>query len=431
MKKGIYRAVDLKQIDVEMVNSRLVGDVAQVAVDAAKELQYAAIRPKGGDVIQIVKWTLPGEMDIFVQFLASLDAVEVEVILESTSTYGDTTRHHAWLVGATVYQVSGKRVKDAAEVYDGVPSNHDAKAAWLIGRLHQDGASQIWKEQTRKTRQVRAAVKTKAMFDQGVQRALGRLEAELARYWPELPNLLKLKAVSLAKLLEAYGGPLAVARDPNGARKLLKKVGRYFLANEKIERVIESAQNTTGCPMIEDECTALKLLAGELLHQRKRAQDAEKRVCKLVEDNEELEQAQQCFGKSTTAVFYTLVGDPRDYGSTGALVKGFGLNMKIWSSGKKKGQLHITKRGSGSARWYMYMAALRMIKKDPIVRAWYARKVARDGGKMKLKAVVAVMRKLVKALWHVGRGKRFDASLLFDGSRLQLTGPVEISATTA
>ncbi len=67
------------------------------------------------------------------------------------------------------------------------------------------------------------------------------------------------------------------------------------------------------------------------------------------------------------------------------------------------------------------MAALRLIYRDPIVRAWYRKKVARDGGRTKIKAVVAVTRKLVLALWHVARGEAFDASKLFDARRLDRT----------
>ena len=61
-----------------------------------------------------------------------------------------------------------------------------------------------------------------------------------------------------------------------------------------------------------------------------------------------------------------------------------------------------------------------MLQSDPVVAAWYAKKVSRDGGKAKLKAVIAVMRKLALALWHVARGHRFDASLLFDTQRLDV-----------
>jgi len=37
-----------------------------------------------------------------------------------------------------------------------------------------------------------------------------------------------------------------------------------------------------------------------------------------------------------------------------------------------------------------------------------------------MKAVVAVMRKLARALWYVGQGKPFDAAKLFDVNRLGL-----------
>jgi len=81
--------------------------------------------------------------------------------------------------------------------------------------------------------------------------------------------------------------------------------------------------------------------------------------------------------------------------------------------------LRITKRGSGTARMYLYMAALRLIQHDKIIKAWYSKKISRDGG-MKMKAIVAIMRKLAAALWHVGKGVAFDASMLFDSSRLAI-----------
>jgi hypothetical protein len=43
--------------------------------------------------------------------------------------------------GMEVHQMSAKRVHDACEVYDGVPSLHDAKAAQVIERLYFEGAS--------------------------------------------------------------------------------------------------------------------------------------------------------------------------------------------------------------------------------------------------------------------------------------------------
>ena len=57
--------------------------------------------------------------------------------MESTGTYGDALRYQFRQNGFEVHQISAKRVCDAREVYDGVPSLHDAKAATVITRLHQ------------------------------------------------------------------------------------------------------------------------------------------------------------------------------------------------------------------------------------------------------------------------------------------------------
>jgi hypothetical protein len=62
-----------------------------------------------------------------------------------------------------------------------------------------------------------------------------------------------------------------------------------------------------------------------------------------------------------------------------------------------------------------------LLRTDRVTRAWYDKKVKRDGGK-KARAVVAVMRKLAKALFHVARGAPLDTTKLFDVSRLELAG---------
>ncbi len=122
-------------------------------------------------------------------------------------------------------------------------------------------------------------------------------------------------------------------------------------------------------------------------------------------------------GQATAAVVVSEAGDPTQFTSPAAYLKATGLNLAERSSGKHKGALKISKRGSSLARRYLFLAALRLIQRDPLVRAWYAKRLRRNGG-VKLKGVVAVMRKLVRALWHVARGAVFDSALLFDASKL-------------
>jgi len=112
--------------------------------------------------------------------------------------------------------------------------------------------------------------------------------------------------------------------------------------------------------------------------------------------------------------------DPRQYASARQFEKACGLNLREKSSGEFNGRIHITKRGPGLVRQVLYLFALRTLLTSKITHAWY---VGRRGYSedSKKRAVVAVMRKLVKAIFHVARGNAFDESKLFDVRRLDLT----------
>ncbi len=118
-------------------------------------------------------------------------------------------------------------------------------------------------------------------------------------------------------------------------------------------------------------------------------------------------------GKVTAVILIAYLGDFSEYASAAALEKACGLNLKITSSGNVTGRPSITKRGASETRAVLYLAAMRLVKSEPLIAAWYrARSSYR--GERKMVALVAVMRKLVRALWHVARGASFDASKLVD-----------------
>ena len=70
-------------------------------------------------------------------------------------------------------------------------------------------------------------------------------------------------------------------------------------------------------------------------------------------------------------------------------------------------------------RKYLFLAAMRLVQTDPIARAWYQARSAWKGDD-KGKALVAVMRKLTRALFHVAGGEPFDARKLFDTRKLAI-----------
>jgi hypothetical protein len=83
-------------------------------------------------VVITVKWEHPRETPERLKRLSALPWGSLRAVMESTGVYGDTRRGQLRQRGVEIHQVSAKRVHDAGEVYDGVPSLHDAKAAQVI-----------------------------------------------------------------------------------------------------------------------------------------------------------------------------------------------------------------------------------------------------------------------------------------------------------
>lgn len=422
MSKRKYRAVSIKQIHFEQLaawagaHGRVV-----VAIDVAKEDFFAALTDEKAAVETIVKWKHPPESESFLQLIAVLgEAASVEVVMEPSGVYGDALRAALDCRGVPVFRVNPKRTHDAAEVYDGVPSLHDAKSASIIAKLHVDGASEPWPIESERERQLTAALRILEVHEKEVGRNRNRLEGFMSRHWPEVTRILDLDTATLLELLIEYTGPKGVAENATEARALMMRVGGQFLAAEKVDAVIESAARTIGMGMIDEECRMVQTVASECRRQQKAAKKARSRLEKLSAAEGSTRHMAPVVGKTTAAVIVASAGDPTRYDSASAFEKSLGLNLKEKSSGKKKGGLHITKRGSGAARLHLFLAALRLIQSDPVVRAWYAKKVRRDGGRQKSKAIVAIMRKLVRALWHVARGAVFDSHKLYDVARLDV-----------
>ncbi|MCB2262640.1 MAG: transposase [Candidatus Thiosymbion ectosymbiont of Robbea hypermnestra] len=413
MSKGRYKSVEFKQVDWRTVRDRIAGERVVVAVDVAKEDVVATLLTADQEVLVTFGWRHPGETAAVLDRLVWLGRERrLEAVLEPSGTDGDTLVWQLRQVGVAVSRVSPKRVHDAAEVYDGVPSLHDAKAAYLIGRLHLQGISQPWPAPQEARRTV-TAVLTQLRVNKARQPAASnRLEAPLSRHWPESLGLLGLDTVTLPTLLEASGDPASVAADAERAEALRRRTGRSGLRAEKIDAVLASAQRSLGVPGLAAARELLRWLAGDLLSTRREIRRRERVLAGQVKQAPALMPMAGIVGTVSAAVLVAAVGSPQSYPNARSYLKALGLNLKERSSGKHKGQLKITKRGPSLARFYLYFATLRLIAHEPVVMPWYQCKTSRPGA-VKNQVVIALMRKLAQAVWHIAHGNSFDVNQRF------------------
>jgi transposase len=407
MKKHTYRAKNVNQINWPQLKDKLSGGPAVLALDIAKTKQYALLTTDAGLSVSMY-WEHPTQTRDVLSYLTGLDC-PISVVLEPTGTYGDAIRYQLRCLGFDMYQMDPKRVFDAKSVYDGVDSLHDGKSVVVITNLYRLGLCRRWQELTETEREMDALRKEYDLYQDNYQRQQNQLEAILSRHWPEILQLLALDSVVLEGLLIEFGTPGLIAQNIEAAIQLIKSQGKGFMKDEKIQQIIASAVKTLGQPCLIGEQRYLQTLAAEMQHNRLQRKSSKKELEKWIQSDDGLKEMADILGLITTAIFMSCRLDPRHFAHPQSFLKALGLNLKEKSSGRYQGQLKITKRGCSIVRRYLYFAALRLIRNNPLIKAWYQAKVH---PKYKKKTIVALMRKLGKALWHISRGARFDAAKL-------------------
>jgi len=430
MGKKTYRIGDVKNIRSADVTAGLGASKRAVfGIDVAKSEVVVSIGGDDATSVALFKAKQPAELPQLFALATEVRAAgfQVEFAAESTGTYSDVLVYQAQLRNVPVFQVSTKFVHDAKEIHDGVPSKHDAKDASLILWLHVQGKSRPWLARPESQRRAKAVVARRALYVQEQVANAGRLEALLARHWPELLVLGGVIGVLLLKLLVQFSSPQRVAANPEEALRILRR----HPSAEKRKAVVASAVASQGVVMIEEEEIQVRELAKRMLAQRREIETVDKELRELLARDPVAVFLAAVVGPTTAMVLVADLGNVSAYACARALEKACGFNLREHSSGKSKSGLHITKRGSPRVRQYLYLATLRLLKLDPIVRAWYASRVAR--GQPKMCAVIAVARKLVRSLLFVARGEAFDAKKLFDVRRLDLQQviPAEVELTLA
>jgi transposase len=414
MKSKAYRAVDVKHLDLAALLRDRNEKIVHAGLDTGKESILCTLRWGAHDFERPWRVRNPFDLTRLAQLLATVArGRQLIVALEPTGTYGDALRHALQQAGLTVQRVSPKAASDYAEVFDGVPSQHDGKDAGVIAELAAQGRSWPWPLAVPSEAEQELAYQVEWLDGQRRQVLLwyGRLEALLSRHWPEATRLLKLTSGVLLRCLAEYGGPRQLAAAADAADRL-RRWGKGLLAADKAEALVASARQTAGVPPGPWEEERLRRYAHEIQKGQQQMRAARRRLRQLAQGHALLQAMGQVVGVPTACVLWVALGNPQQYHCGPAYRKAMGLNLKERSSGRWQGKLKITKRGPSQVRRWLYLAALRWLRQEP-VRSWYLQQKAQRRGAGKA-AVIGVMRKLALTLYRVaGRGEPFDPQQLY------------------
>jgi transposase len=414
MSKRAYRATSVNQVNWEEIARRKEGLGVILGVDVGKFDVLVVCRWSDGSFERPWRVKNPWEIPTLVAIARRIQAERrLVVAMESSGTYGDALRQALTHSAIEIQRIGGKAAHDYAEVFDGVPSQHDGKDAAVVAELAALGKGSPWSFEATEPWEQELSYWVEEMVTQRQIVTLwqGRLEGLVARHWPEALQVLKLSSGTLLRIWKRYGSPEALAADP-GARAQLARWGGRLLTPQKIDELLCGARSSVGAPVGPWPQRQIQEDAEKALAARKQANTARRQLRRLATGHPVLEAQGKVVGVPTACVLWVCTGDPRKFDSAAAYRKAMGLNLTERSSGTYQGQLRISKRGSARTRQWLYFAVLRLVQTCG-VRPWYQAKKASDGGDA-CRVLVAVMRKLALALYHVGvRNEEFQPPRLF------------------
>lgn len=343
---------------------------------------------------------------------------ELRVICESTGVYHRALLNLAGQLGMRTNLVSGEAVAHSRKMIqnDGNKTDlADTKAILNVARVGKLIRHRTLESGWGELRELHRIVMVTEEKIRGIK---NELHAELKSLFPDL-KLCKevIWGPTGTALFEAFGGnPKAIVkagrdafdkamkeRSKNTNRATLDKI--WNAANHSVKH----ARRLKLADVMEQQVRFQFDLLQRLLQQKHSIEASMMSIYdELQEAHPELpSETKGVFTKRLLARLFAEIGPPSDFSSWRQLMRYAGLNLLERQSGKYRGKTKISRRGRARIRDILNRMALPMTKKIGLFGDYYHAK--KNNGVPGSKAMVAVMRKLLKMIWGLCQAQQeFD-----------------------
>ena len=378
-----------------------------VALDVAQEKHVVYIRCSGGrEEKPFVVFNRREEYEQMWERISQTKEAygleEIVVGFESTGPYAEPLVHYLMKKEVKLVQVNPMHTKRVKEIRGNSPNKTDEKDPQVIADIIELGnyLSVVIPEGTsaelrRLTQARERAVERRTML-------VNQVHGLVSVVFPEFVMVMKdIKTKTAQYLLKHCPRPQDIVEL--GYERLvetLKKISRGRMGKDRAEALYEAAVNTVG--VIEGQGSMvfeIKQLVVGIEETERWIEEIEE---KMREYLKEIPYSRwmlsiQGVGEVTVAGLIGEVGDFTKYRTIAEITKLAGLDLFEVSSGKHKGERHISKRGRPLMRKLLFYAAINVVRKGRIMHERYERYVQR--GIPRIKALTAIARKLLGVLF--------------------------------
>jgi len=381
------------------------------AIDIGKKLNYGYFRaPDGQDVKPFAFLNLRSGFELFwtklMDFQKRYKLEQIVVGFESTGPYAEPMLHFVREKDVVLVQTNPMHTKRLKELTGNSPNKTDEKDPKVIADVISLGHALTLVIPEGPAAELRRLTQARERTIKGRTSAVNQLQHLIFEVFPELLWIIKdVRSKSALHLVENYPTPESIIKlGSEGLCAIVKKTSRGRLGQEWARAIYESAKSSIGISegrqsMVEE----ILYLVETLKKQDCFIESLERQMKQFLEQIPYSHSLLSIkgIGYVTAAGLIGEVGDFHKFRTISEITKLAGLNLFEISSGRKKGQRHITKRGRACLRKILFFAAINMVKSEGLFHAPYQQMVER--GMPRIKALIAISRKILRVVFALVR----------------------------
>lgn len=333
---------------------------------------------------------------------------EVVVGLESTGPYGEPLIHYLRKRPVKLVQVNPMHTKRLKELPGNSPNKTDKKDPRVIADIIKLGHALSLIVPEGIPAQLRRLTHARERSIERRTALLNQLQDLVFLLFPEFLQVMKgVKSKSAQYLLKYHPTPQDIVKYGLEPLALsLKRISRGQLGDQRAQALYEGARGSVGLQEgqesilfeIRNMLTLMETFDGFIAEVEKKMSDYLKQIpySKFI-------LSLKGIGEITTAGLIGEVVDFRQFKTASEITKLAGLDLFEISSGKHKGERHISKRGRSLMRKLLYFAALNVVRKGGILHEPYQKYLQRK--MVKMKALIAIAKKLLRIIYALVRDR--------------------------
>lgn len=382
-----------------------------VAVDIGKHVNYAYFRAPDNEEVKPFPFhnSEHGFEGFFIKVIKFKEEQGLEDIIigyESTGCYAEPLCHYLKKKPVKLVQVNPMHTKRIKEVTGNSPNKTDKKDPRVIANLILLGnaLTVVIPEGSEAELRSLTHARERAVKDQTVKK--NQLQDLVFRIFPEFLNIMKgISSKSALYLLKNHPLPEDIIDiGIDCLCDIFKKVSRGKLGIDRAKELFEASRISIGIDQGKQSIISeIEYLVCQIESADKFIFFLEKQMEEYLKEIHYSKSILSIKGISTitTAGLIGEVGDFREFDTIEEIMKLAGLDLFEVSSGKHKGERHISKRGRSLMRKLLYYAAVNAVKSHGIMHYRYHQMLSK--GKPKIKALTAIARRLLKLIFALAR----------------------------